>query len=132
VFHCSYQYSANHPQNASLFFAIRNRANRTAFGGATAALQIAKENESKGIPDVFNDRIGSPIRGLRSFDVCYSITHKPGDAPGVDRQCEKTEEVVMVPGDLDVPPDFWGNYRSRCDQTKGLRLEVALNGRSSR
>jgi hypothetical protein len=88
-------------------------------------IEIAKENASNGIPDALNAPI-SPIKGLRTLDVCYSITHAAKDPPKVYRQCEKTGEVVRVPGDLDVPPGFWASYRQRCDQSPAL--EVALKG----
>ena len=90
-------------------------------------IEIVQENKSKGAPDALGNMF-SPIRALRQLDVCYSISHAPQDPPHVYRKCEKTGEVVRVPGDLDVPPDFWVRYLERCNQTSGAGLEVKLKG----
>ena len=59
--------------------------------------------------------------------VCYSITHQPGDPPNVNRKCDETGEVVRVPGDLAVPPDFGQSYERQCKE-QGPGIEVKLKG----
>jgi len=93
-------------------------------------VEIVKENESKGIPDALAPaiQVHPGPQWLRPIPVCYAITHKAGDPPQINRQCEPTGEVVRLPGDLAVPPDFWQSYDRRCKEMhmQGPGLEVKL------
>ena len=93
-------------------------------------IEIVKENASKGIPDALTPHI-NPHPGrewLAPVPVCYSITHGVADPPGVNRKCDPTGELVRVPGDLDVPSDFWESYDRRCKNIhmQGPGLEIKL------
>jgi hypothetical protein len=84
-------------------------------------LEIMNDNASKGR----RDAIGS-TGWLTPFEVCYSVRQEVIDANHVRRVCDKTGEVVRVPGDLAVPPGFWDTYAQSCKAAGMGGLEVKL------
>jgi hypothetical protein len=68
--------------------------------------------------------------GSTAFEVCYSIKQVVIDAGHTRRICDKTGEVIRVPGDLAVPPAFWETYAQSCKAAGMGELEVTLTSPS--
>jgi hypothetical protein len=88
-------------------------------------LEIMNDNARKGI----RDAIGS-TGWLTPFEVCYSVKQEVIDATHIRRICDKTGEVVRVPGDLAVKPAFWDTYAQSCKAIRMGELEVKLSSPS--
>jgi len=76
---------------------------------------IVNQNASAGVPDA----LAPWLRYLTPLPVCYAITTR----------CQATGEVVRVPGDLDVAPDFWRTLGRHCGpMAHAYEIQVAVKG----
>ncbi len=93
------------------------------------AVEIARENQSKGVPDAMSRLTVAQWPGR---PVCSSFT---GNPPA----CVPTGEVVRLSGDLDEAADFWnesspGYFRLHCNTSAAPwaqgQVEIKLKGQT--
>jgi hypothetical protein len=78
-------------------------------------LAIVNQNAAAGVPDA----LAPALKLFKPLPVCYSITAR----------CEQTGEVVRVPGDLDVAPDFWSTLGRHCGpMAHAYEIQVSVKG----
>jgi len=82
-------------------------------------VSIVNRNMAAGV----TDPLAPYLRRFTPLPVCYSITTR----------CLPAGEVVRVPGDLDVAPDFWDTLGRRCGpMAHAYQIEVSVKGSPKR